>query len=105
MKRGNEKGLSGGTVRRRDGKGFDSCTTIDELTFALINVNTASKEVLMVFTGMEESDAEAIISAREGLLLIAQYSCVAFKPGCLSLESFKPFILTSRPGPGSIIFM
>lgn len=80
-------------------KVFDSCTTIDEAYLpALINVNTASKEVLMVLPGMEESDAEAIISAREGLLA-DQLNTPAWllNQGVLSLEKFQavyPYITT-----------
>lgn len=80
-------------------KVFDSCTTIDEAYLpALINVNTASKEVLMVLPGMEESDAEAIISAREGLLA-DQLNTPAWllNQGILSLERFQavyPYITT-----------
>jgi type II secretory pathway component PulK len=45
----------------------DRLTTSDEQTLpGLVNVNTASKEVLMCLPGLEESDAEALISYREG---------------------------------------
>jgi len=44
----------------------DKLTTSSEETFpGLVNVNTASKEVLMCLPGLEESDAEALLSYRE----------------------------------------
>ncbi len=78
---------------------FDSCTTIDEAYLpALINVNTASKEVLLILPRMEESDAEAIISAREGLLA-DQLKTPAWllNQGVLSPDKFRaiyPYITT-----------
>lgn len=43
----------------------DRLTTSDQETLpGLVNVNTASKEVLMCLPGLEESDAEALISHR-----------------------------------------
>ena len=48
---------------------FDNCTTIDQKYLpGLINVNTASVEVLEVLPGLDETDAEAIVDAREGLM-------------------------------------
>ncbi len=44
----------------------DSLTTSDaETVTGLVNVNTASKEVLMCLPGLEESDAEALVSYRK----------------------------------------
>jgi len=44
----------------------DKLTTSDEETLpGLVNVNTASKEVLLCLPGLEESDAEALLSYRE----------------------------------------
>lgn len=44
----------------------DKLTTSDEKTLpGLVNVNTASKEVLLCLPGLEESDAEALLSYRE----------------------------------------
>ncbi len=44
----------------------DKLTTSSEETFpGLVNVNTASKEVLMCLPGLEQSDAEALVSYRE----------------------------------------
>ena len=45
----------------------DRLTTSDEETLpGLVNVNTASKEVLLCLPGLEEQDAEAMLSYREG---------------------------------------
>ncbi|MBE0535378.1 MAG: general secretion pathway protein GspK [Phycisphaerae bacterium] len=53
----------------------DSLTTSDAETLSgLVNVNTAAKEVLMCLPGLEESDADALVSYRkagEGLESIA----------------------------------
>jgi len=47
------------------GKIADRLTTSDEDTLpGLVNVNTASKEVLMCLPGLEESDADALLSYR-----------------------------------------
>jgi len=44
----------------------DKLTTSDEETLSgLVNVNTASKEVLLCLPGLEENDAEALLSYRE----------------------------------------
>ena len=44
----------------------DSLTTTDEEVLrGLVNVNTAPKEVLMCLPGLEESDAEALVSYRK----------------------------------------
>jgi len=48
------------------GKIADRLTTSDADTLpGLVNVNTASKEVLMCLPGLEESDAEALLSYRD----------------------------------------
>ena len=48
---------------------FDKCTTIPELYLpGLININTASKEVLEVLPGVSEEIAESIVSSRESLM-------------------------------------
>lgn len=45
----------------------DRFTTSSEQTLpGLVNVNTASKEVLLCLPGLEESDADALLSYREG---------------------------------------
>jgi type II secretory pathway component PulK len=44
----------------------DKLTTSDDETFpGLVNINTAPKEVLMCLPGLEESDADALLSYRE----------------------------------------
>ncbi len=48
------------------GKIADRLTTSDEDTLpGLVNVNTASKEVLMCLPGLEESDADALLAHRD----------------------------------------
>jgi DNA uptake protein ComE-like DNA-binding protein len=45
----------------------DRLTTSDEETLpGLVNINTASKEVLLCLPGLEEKDADAILSYRDG---------------------------------------
>lgn len=80
-------------------KVFDMCTTIDEVYLpALININTAPKEVLMVLPELEESEIEAIISSREGLLGNQLKTPVwLLEQGILSREKFQaiyPYITT-----------
>ncbi|MHC4520515.1 MAG: type II secretion system protein GspK, partial [Planctomycetota bacterium] len=44
----------------------DKLTTSDDETFpGLVNINTAPKDVLMCLPGLEESDADALLSYRE----------------------------------------
>ena len=78
---------------------FDSCTTIDQKYLpGLINVNTASVEVLEVLPGLDETDAEAIVDAREGLMA-DQMTTPAWlvQQGTLDTEKFQaiyPYITT-----------
>jgi DNA uptake protein ComE-like DNA-binding protein len=78
---------------------FDNCTTIDQKYLpGLINVNTASVEVLEVLPGLDETDAEAIVDAREGLMS-DQMTTPAWliQQGTLDTEKFQaiyPYITT-----------
>jgi type II secretory pathway component PulK len=74
----------------------DRLTTSDQQTIAgLVNVNTASKEVLLCLPGLEESDVEALLTRRssgEGLESIAWVGEVLDRAKAIAVANY----ITSR---------
>ena len=70
----------------------DRLTTVGQETLpGLVNVNTASKEVLMCLPGLEESDAEALLSYRSGntdISSVAWVTDVLDRPKAVGIGSY-----------------
>jgi len=65
----------------------DRLTTSSETTLpGLVNVNTAPKEVLLCLPGLEESDAEALVSYRQGSGNSDSLDAIAWVTGVLTQE-------------------
>lgn len=69
------------------GKVIDRLTTVSQTTIqGLVNVNTAPRAVLMCLPGLEESDADAIITKRDG----ADTSNMAWMMDALTPQKLAP---------------